>query len=126
MTNDEKVALVETAKGIVEEEISVIKTFDLLTKINTAGSGFIQVQSKQLNSWLANRSFFARHEGVKADEPAIKSLCCYTCSQEFSNGFYVFSPCDEAVTTADLIVNGVVIRHYCAGCGDYIPEGVTT
>ena len=98
-THDEKVALVEKAKGIVGGEVAndqlrlwhLENTGGLLTEIHKA-------QTK-LNLSLAHKAYFERHRKVANNN-------CMACSQETDWEYEREYPCPESVTTADLIVNG--------------------
>ena len=89
-THDEKVALVEKAKRIAVEEI------DWYQDQKDSDLGL-----RQLNSWLAHKAFFERHEAIHGcdEHEQCDLFICRTCETAY--------PCPESVTTADLLVNGV-------------------
>ena len=100
-THDEKVALVEKAKGIVDYEVaqcqSTLNTFKMLRErgVLVGGSEREDQGQRFLNSWLAHHDTFKRHE--EFDDSQIETYC-YLCLVPY--------PCPESVTTADLLVNG--------------------
>ena len=89
-THDEKVALVEKAKRIAVEEI------DWYQDQKDSDLGL-----RQLNSWLAHKAFFERHEAIHGCDKHEQCdlFVCRTCETAY--------PCPESVTTAEIIVNGV-------------------
>ena len=97
-THDEKVALVEKAKGIVEGKIKSAKVTLRGETLESSGGAF-NFYTQELNLLLALQSFFKRHEDYRGT--------CGYCSPWRSFERSVEYPCPESVTTADVIVNGV-------------------
>ena len=78
--------LIAEAIALCEYEIEAIRKFEVMTKINTAGTGFVQVPSNALNSWLTHLAEFEEHKNWSE-----RNLCA-TCHSTY--------PCDFATTKA--------------------------
>ena len=111
--HDEKVALVEKAKGIVEGKIKSAKVTLRGETLESSGGAF-NFYTQELNLLLALQSFFKRHED-NGEGGCSYYGCSNPCHDYTGLGCDVPSicnkpdsyPCHEAVTTADIIVNGV-------------------
>ena len=98
-THDEKVALVEKAKGIVGGKIKSAKVTLRGETLESSGGAF-NFYTQELNLLLALQSFFKRHEAIHGCDKHEQCdlFICRTCETAY--------PCPESVTTADVIVNG--------------------